>query len=81
MLDGNGHLVAPARQYIIGVNSYAFSEKGPVTGVRVAVLVRANYDNFICTQELITTPAVIYGLFLSGKTYFYDLYPQIQKTH
>ncbi len=77
LMDANGRLVAPAQEYKNGVNSYTFHERGPVTGVRVAALVMANWDHFICRQELYTSPAIYYGLFLNGKTYFFNLYPTI----
>ena len=81
LLNGDQQMVAPAKQYIPGVTTYSFYEKGPVSGVRVAVLVRANFNNFICLQELITAPSSINGLFLNGNTYYFQLDPQVHTYH
>jgi hypothetical protein len=79
ILNGNGQLVAPAKTYIPGVSQYDFYERGPATGVRVAVLVLAPvYSHFSCETELFTAPVIKSGTFLPGQTYRYDLYPQTQ---
>jgi hypothetical protein len=79
ILNGNGQLVAPAKPYRPGVNAYDFYEKGPVNGVRIAVLVLAPaYSHFSCETEYFTAPAIIKGTFLPGETYRYDLFPQTQ---
>ena len=41
ILDGQGRLVAPAKNYVPGVSAYDFYERGPASGVRIAVLVLA----------------------------------------
>ena len=77
--DGFGQLVAPAQRLIQGVVIYDFFERGPASGVRVATLVRENYGHhYICENELFTTPAVVFGPFLVGQTYRFDLFPSSQ---
>ncbi|MCX6306616.1 MAG: hypothetical protein NT040_16750 [Bacteroidetes bacterium] len=76
--DGHGQLVAPAQRYISGTIQYNFAERGPASGVRVARLVRAYGDHFICENELFTTPAVVTGPFENGQTCRFDLYPSSQ---
>lgn len=79
ILDGQGRLVAPAKTYVPGVTKYDFTERGPVTGVRIAVLVLApTLSHFACETELFTTPVIIKGDFLTGQTYRYDLFPRTQ---
>jgi hypothetical protein len=74
--DGNGVLVAPAQRYISGVSQYNFKERGPASGVRVAILKRAIFgDHFVCLYELFTPPVVICGPFQVGQTYRFDLIP------
>ena len=76
-----GQLVAPAKQFILGVSSYTFYERGPVTGFRVATLKVNDYgDHFICETELFTTPAMKAGPFFNGKTYQFNLIPQGQRS-
>lgn len=81
VVDGNGVPVAPAKPFVSGVSRYVFSERGPVTGTRVAVLIKAPYDYNVCTQGLVTPPDVITGSFLNGRTYIFDLYPEVQTHH
>ncbi len=79
ILDGQGRLVAPAKNYVPGVSAYDFYERGPASGVRIAVLVLAPMNShFICETELFTAPAMISGKFLPGQTYRYELNPQSQ---
>jgi hypothetical protein len=79
ILDGKGNLVAPAKVYIPGVTGYDFFERGPASGARVAVLVLApSNSHFQCETELFTAPVMVFGEFLSGQTYRYDLFPQTQ---
>lgn len=78
ILDGNGRMVAPAQQFISGVTRYNFTERGPATGIRIAVLVKYQYgDHFVCETELFTTPAMLKGTFLNGETYRFDLFPTL----
>jgi hypothetical protein len=78
ILNGRGELVAPAKTFIPGVSKYDFYERGPVTGVRVAVLVLAPvYSHFSCETELFTTPVMLKGTFDAGSTYRYDLFPRV----
>ena len=77
--DGKGQLVAPVQVYVSGVSNYDFFERGPATGVRIASLVRATFGHhYICEIELFTKPAFIYGKFLNGQVYRYDLFPSSQ---
>ncbi|MFZ4520553.1 MAG: hypothetical protein ACOYNC_02540 [Bacteroidales bacterium] len=79
ILDGQGRLVAPAKPYTPGISKYDFYERGPVTGVRIAVLVLApSHSHFQCETELFTKPVILSGKFLPGLTYRYDLFPQLQ---
>jgi hypothetical protein len=76
ILDGNGREVAPAKAFTAGVSRYEFFERGPVEGTRTAVLVVYDYgDHFLCPIELYTDPASLFGKFLNGETYRFDLYP------
>jgi hypothetical protein len=77
ILNEKGQLAAPAKTYVPGVTSYDFYERGPATGVRIAVLVLAPvYSHFSCDTELFTQPSLVKGPFDAGTTYRYDLYPQ-----
>ena len=79
ILDGQGRLVAPAKPLGSGVAQYDFYERGPASGVRVAVLVLAPaHSHFQCDRELLTSPVVVAGPFVAGQTYRYDLFPQEQ---
>lgn len=75
IIDENHQMVMPSKVFIPGVSSYTFYENGPVVGVRAAVLVRAGYNNFICSQELFTSPDIKSGIFLRAYTYNYLLQP------
>jgi hypothetical protein len=78
ILDGNGRMVAPAQEFISGKTKYTFTERGPVTGTRIAVLLKYQYgDHFVCETELFTAPAILKGTFLNGETYRFDLFPQL----
>ena len=79
IIDGNGRLVAPAKPYVSGVTGYDFFERGPVSGARVAVLLKNQFgDRYICETELFTNPAILFGPFLTGQTYRFDLFPTSQ---
>ena len=79
ILKENGQLAAPAKTFIPGVSSYDFYERGPASGMRIAVLVLAPvYSHFSCDTELFTAPAIMNGPFMAGETYRYDLFPQTQ---
>ena len=76
ILDETGREVAPAKAYTPGLTAYEFFERGPASGVRIAVLVKYQYgDHFQCANELFTEPAIISGKFLNGESYRFDLYP------
>ena len=78
--DGAGNLVAPAKKFVPGVSKYVFIGSVSVPGkMRVASLVLpSNTDPYVCPTNLMTTPDVIMGSFLPGRTYSFDLYPVIQ---
>lgn len=79
IIDGNGRQVAPAKPYSTSVSRYDFYERGPVEGIRIAVLVKYTYgDHFVCETELFTAPAMLSGKFLNGQTYRFDLFPSLQ---
>lgn len=74
--DGMGRLVAPAQAYNGNKNQYDFYERGPASGARIAVLVKYQYgDHYVCETELFTKPAILFGPFLNGQTYRFDLFP------
>jgi hypothetical protein len=81
IIDGRGYQVAPAKIFTPGVSLYDFYERGPVTGVRIARLVIAPFgkdgDHYICDREYFTTPSVMQGTFENGKTYKFELFPQV----
>lgn len=79
IVDGNGNPVAPAKIFKPGVTKYAFFERGPATGVRVAMLVQApSHSQYICENELFTSPATLYGPFKPGEIYTYNLFPKME---
>ena len=79
ILNGAGQMVAPPKQLLPGVSGYDFYERGPVSGVRIAVLVLSPaYSHFSCETEYHTAPALIKGTFLPGETYRYDLFPKTE---
>jgi hypothetical protein len=77
ILDGNGRLVASPKAFVPGVTAYDFYERGPASGIRVAVLVLSPaHSHFVCETELFTSPVMVSGPFEAGKTYRYDLFPK-----
>ncbi len=79
IVDGQGRQVAPVKPYVSGTTQYEFTERGPVTGTRIALLVKYMFgDHFVCANELFTAPAVLKGTFLNGQTYRFDLFPTTQ---
>ncbi len=79
ILDGTGQRVAPAKVFTPGIAGYDFYERGPVEGIRVAVLVPApTLSQFVCERELFARPVMQKGIFEPGATYRYDLFPQSQ---
>jgi hypothetical protein len=84
VLDQNRMAVAPPLTFDPKLNSYSFEEKGPVVGVRVAVLVRADLKPLDCFFEVVTTPSFQYGTFFNGNTYYFVLHPgviELKTTH
>lgn len=80
IVDGNGNRVSPAKAYRPGVVKYAFYERGPASGVRIARLVLKSSHGQICQFELFATPVIKTGQFKAGEIYRYDLFPQLQST-
>jgi hypothetical protein len=75
--DETGRLVAPAKIFVPGKQSYIFSETGPATGkLRVAMLVLApDIDPYVCSTHLGARPDVKIGPFVPGQTYPFVLRP------
>ena len=73
MTDGNGRRIAAPQQAVTGINTYYFSELGPVTGTRIARLVEAHisdsYMPFTCNPDVKT------GIFKNGYMYDFNLWP------
>jgi hypothetical protein len=77
--DESGKMVAPVKPLAAGISKYLFYERGPAKGARIATLEVSNYgDRYICDRELFANPAVLFGLFETGKTYRFDLFPSYQ---
>jgi hypothetical protein len=73
-----GVLVAPAKVYTPGVTQYAFYERGPVEGFRIARLVRAEFgDRYICEYEFFAKPVIQKGRFENGQNYRFDIIPSM----
>jgi hypothetical protein len=82
LTDETGRLVAPAQIFVPGKNLYTFYSENKERSVRergskrVAMLVISQYvRNLECENNLFTRPDVKTGLFLSGETYSFDLFP------
>jgi hypothetical protein len=74
--DQNNNLVAPAQAFVPGKTTYYFFETGPVVGLRYATIKTAGFM-YICSQQLVTPAQVIYGQFMPGTTYYFQLYPKV----
>jgi hypothetical protein len=71
--DETNRLVAPAQTLVQGITTYYFTEKGPVTGTRVAHL-RSPLNNIaVCT--LFAVPSSATGTFYNNITYQFTLTP------
>jgi hypothetical protein len=72
LTDGNGRRIA-YQQFVPGINTYQFSEAGPVNGTRIVKLVESNinvtYLPFSCNPDVKT------GIFRNGVIYKFNLYP------
>ena len=78
IIDQNNHVIAPVQSYLAEVEGYNFYEAGPVTGVRIARLANFNTGTlFICDQVVFAAPDVKWGIFKTGQTYTFNLYPSI----
>lgn len=83
VVDETGRLVAPFQIFTPGVNKYSFKET--ITGRtnkfsrRVAMLEPVKYPaHYTCAQAIHATPDVMFGPFLAGQTYYFDLQPRIE---
>ena len=72
-------LVAPPQNLIPGQSQYVFFERGPVDGIRIAVIQKAVIDS---QSEpwwtLVAEPCIVKGPFVVGQTYRFDLFPKLQ---
>ena len=74
--DANGVNVAPPQSFFGATSTYNFYEAGPVRGVRIARMeIMPNGENFLCAPEFSVRSDINSGVFLSGRTYPFDLYP------
>jgi hypothetical protein len=80
--DENGNLVAPAQIFVPEISQYTFYANSNEKGYnergtkRTAILTTSpRSGNLECINELITIPAVRFGLFFPGQTYSFDLFP------
>lgn len=78
LFNENYQRVAPAQPYVTGKMQYLFQERGPVEGIRIAVVVRATSTPGLPDPGgyMVTNPAVIKGMFEVGHVYRFDLYPK-----
>ena len=78
LFNENYKPVAPAQPYVTGKTQYIFQERGPVDGIRIAVVVRAASTPGLPDPGafMVTNPSVLKGLFEAGHTYRFDLYPK-----
>ncbi len=78
IFNENYQRVAPAQPYVPGKNQYQFNERGPVEGVRIAVVVKAASTPGLPDPggNMVTNPAVLKGLFEPCHLYRFDLYPR-----
>jgi len=76
LVDGTGRMIAPPKGFIPGTATYTFSESGPVSGERIALMIlNTQTKHYICPNELKTAPDVIKGDFNPGKEYNFNLFP------
>jgi hypothetical protein len=79
IVNERGQLIAPAKPYISGVSGYDFYERGPQNGKRIAVLVKNIFgEQYLCESDFFTKPVILFGPFMTGQTYRFDLYPTSQ---
>jgi hypothetical protein len=76
--DQTGKAIGPVQNFRPGQSAYTFYEQGPVDGIRIARMVPAgNIDGSVGLPTLHCLPAVIRGPFGNGRTYNFDLFPDI----
>lgn len=74
--DENGIMAAPPKSFQEGISTYVFHEKGPVSGRRIARMVKgSNSSPNVCTQVLSTNPDAVTSIFRNGSTYLFYLSP------
>jgi hypothetical protein len=71
--DGNGRRIG-IQEYVMGVNTYYFSEPGPATGARVARVIIEPHGGAV--TPFYCNPDVKYGTFRNGVTYQFNMYPK-----
>jgi hypothetical protein len=71
--------VAPPQNLIPGKSQYVFFERGPMDGIRIAVIEKAIIDSSAEPWwTLVAEPCVVKGPFEVGQTYRFDLFPKVQ---
>lgn len=74
--DENGILADRPKSFQEGISTYVFHEKGPVSGQRIARMVReSNSSPNICSQALSTVQNAVTSNFRNGSTYLFYLSP------
>ena len=66
--------IGPPKLYQQGINTYYFSEIGPVTGVRTARLFDGSKDQSDDVCYAVSLSDLKTGTFYSGQNYIFDLY-------
>jgi hypothetical protein len=79
--DENGRPVSPPQTFVQGKSNYTFFEMAPARGTkRIAMLILSPYlDNPLSMNLLYTQPDVLYGPFLPGQSYSFNLVPVLKK--
>jgi hypothetical protein len=81
IVDEHGRLVAAPQAFRQGIPFYFFSERGPAKGTRTAQLVlNSEIRQFVCPNQIHTSPFSLTGTFLVGETYEFNLYPTTHAT-
>jgi hypothetical protein len=74
--DENGALAASPKSFQEGISTYVFHEKGPVSGQRIARMVKGpNSSPNTCNQVLFAVPDAVTSIFRNGSTYLFYLSP------
>ena len=84
VVDENGLLVAPPQTFVPGISSYTFISLPQAIGIlrpigwktkRTAMLISAGSPEIDCSVDLVTRPDSKFGTFISGQTYYFNLFP------